>query len=295
MSRREPNHIATSLEATTRGLVVGSLLLALGAQAWLVHGREGSWLLAVDLLALPAAWLAVRRWPAATLALLVAALPLQHAVLYLLTGNGGLDHFLPLSAALTGALLAGAPLAGGWSLPGAWKGPLAVWALVVALTWPIVAARELGFPPALDFSWAAPVNAGGVPRRAAVVWVLHVAATQLLGFLWIDALWRRCPTPRDLRRRVMLPLAAGIGLAVLVAFYQAFVDLDFLSPRDWQATARVPIPSSREIKVSFKSRISFFTCRLITRTGLLSWRNAVWFSLNNTIGLIAIMLKFLAH
>ncbi len=238
MSRPEPSPAVATLEAAGRGVILASLLAALVAQAWLAHGREGSWLLALDLLALPAAFLASHRWPAATLALLIAALPLQHAVLYVFTGNGGLDHFLPLSAALTGALLAAAP-GGRWSLPGAWKGPLAFWALVVALTWPIVAARELGWPAALDLSWAAPVNAGGVPRRAAVVWVLHVAAAQLLGFLWIDALWRRCPTPRDLRRQVMLPLATGFGLAILVAFYQAFVDLDFLSPRDWQATARV--------------------------------------------------------
>jgi len=91
------------------------------------------------------------------------------ALFLVLTGDTTY-HFMPWLAALFGFLLPKS-LRTGWSFPAGWKGPLILWTLSVALSWPIVVARELDFNPALLFYygrlWTS--RSGGTPP-ATVAW-----------------------------------------------------------------------------------------------------------------------------
>jgi hypothetical protein len=73
-------------------------------------------------------------------------------------------HYMPWLAALFGFLIPKS-LGTGWSFPPRWKGPLMLWALCVALSWPVVVARELDFSPGCC-SPGPPVDlARGTPQR----------------------------------------------------------------------------------------------------------------------------------
>ena len=54
------------------------------------------------------------------------------------------SFWLPWLAAIAGAI-APRNLGRTWNVPSAWKPPLIVWALTIAVSWPIVAVRELDF------------------------------------------------------------------------------------------------------------------------------------------------------
>src|SRR6185295_6471429 len=102
-------------------------------------------------------------------------------------------------APLCGAIAATTPLRR-WTLPDALKLPLACWSLTVAVTWPIVIAREA------DFLWSR-VDAN------TVWWTGIVAATTILGVLWLDALFAEFPeadfSAASFERTVALPMASG--------------------------------------------------------------------------------------
>ena len=100
-------------------------------------------------------------------------------------------HFMPWLAALFGFLVPKS-LGTGWSFPPRWKGPLILWTLSVALSWPIVVARELDFNPGLLFYqgrlWTS--RGGGTPPSA-VAWTTNVVCTTLFGLLLLDWLFAR--------------------------------------------------------------------------------------------------------
>src|SRR3954449_9640102 len=66
------------------------------------------------------------------------------ALILVVHGNLLLYYGHVWSAALLGAMLPKS-VRGGWSIPRRWVVPLVLWALTIALTWPIVALRELDF------------------------------------------------------------------------------------------------------------------------------------------------------
>jgi hypothetical protein len=161
----------------------------------------------------------------------IAIAPLAPALLRLATGREGPVLDVVWMAGLSGALLRGG-LRAGWSLPPLWRLLLGGWALVLALASPIVVARELGFEwqtlrdDAAVNSWAM-LTAGRV-----VAWSLYVVQTQLLGLLWFDWLWGRFARDATVPRPVHA-LWIGVTVASVVAVYQGWVDLTFLSTAFW--------------------------------------------------------------
>lgn len=145
-----------------------------------------------------------------------------------------LGYFSPYPWTLWVAALLALALAGGytsgWSLPRAWQLPLAGWALVVAVTWPIVALREMDFDPALLDAHRISVTGQGIPPAVQIAWIASMAAAQLIGFLWLDAMFGRFRSePGAFRRQVMWPLVGGGAVSAAVALYQWSVDMTFLN------------------------------------------------------------------
>lgn len=122
-----------------------------------------------------------------------------------------------------------------WSLPRRWHWPLVAWALVVAVSWPIVFLRELDFyPPILFLDHVANTSIGIFPWDAGGN-IAYFALGHMVGLLWIDALYRWCSqaNPAVFRNQVLFPLAVAAAVASAVAIYQGFVDLRFLNSGFW--------------------------------------------------------------
>ena len=106
--------------------------------------------------------------------------------------------------------------------------------MVVAFAWPIVALREADFSWAVLWNFQVPTAAGGFPPPAVVLLVAHVAASQLLGFLWFDYLWAvHGGAGAMVAGRAVMPFAAAAIVASLLGVYQGYVDLAFLSTSVW--------------------------------------------------------------
>lgn len=122
-----------------------------------------------------------------------------------------------------------------WSVPAPWRWPLVAWALVVAVSWPIVVLRELSFDPGMLSVRGAATNVAGVSPAESAMWSGYVALGHLLGLLWVDALWRWYAGAPRVRfvREVAWPLAGAAAIAAAVGAYQGFVRIDFLSGHVW--------------------------------------------------------------
>jgi hypothetical protein len=129
------------------------------------------------------------------------------------------------SAALLGAI-APRSIRSSWAVPGRWKAPLILWALIIAVTWPVVALREFDFTLGL-FQYELGSSPG---NGAAQVWVCDVAVTLGVGILWFDWLVNAFKDGEArFRRWVLLPLGASWAIATSVAIYQMFGDMFFLN------------------------------------------------------------------
>ncbi len=212
---------------SARWFVAASALCAPIANALLltVNG-EPAWptltLLAAGLLARAAA-------PGSTVPLLVllALAPLWQVGMGLATGSSDPQLLMPWLAALAGWLAWPAP--GGWRVTGLWRIGIVSWALVVALTWPVTAARELDFTLQTIGVPTANGTLGATPERSAAFAALN-AETQLVALLVFDWAWA---APLALRRRAWLALAPGLVAACGVAVWQQLVDPAFLSRDPW--------------------------------------------------------------
>jgi hypothetical protein len=152
-------------------------------------------------------------------------------VLFLAYVNGGLMLAFapPLTgaplwlAAMTGLVAGGVPWRS-WRAPLAWRWPLILWVLGVALSWPIIAAREM------DFSLMTP--------REGLAAVLVGALANLSAGLLFDSMlsWNA----ETIERRVARPLLASALVSGCVVFYQGFVDLTWLSSDAWARLGRAP-------------------------------------------------------
>ncbi len=152
-------------------------------------------------------------------------------VLFFAYINGGLMFAVP--PPLTGAplwlvamsgLVAGGTSWSKWSSPFAWRWPLILWVLGVALSWPIIAARET------DFSL--------LTARGGVAAVIVGALANVSAALWLDATlsW----DAETIERRVARPLLASVIVSACAVFYQGFVDITWLSGPPWIALGRAP-------------------------------------------------------
>ena len=152
-------------------------------------------------------------------------------LLFLAYINGGVMFAVP--PPLTGAplwvvaisgLVAGGTSWTRWSSPLAWRWPLILWLLGIALSWPIVAARET------DFSL--------LTERGGVAAVVVGALVYLSAALWLDATlsW----DAETIERRVARPLLASAIVSACAVFYQGFVDFAWLSAPPWIELRRAP-------------------------------------------------------
>ena len=216
-----------------------------------------------------AASFALGRWrPRAAAAVAVLFAYTAPSLFTAVVGQFRLPYLVVWMAALAGAMLAASP-ARRWALPGRWQWPMAVWALVVAVSWPVVAMREADFTWTVLFrSHVANTGIGVLPVEAAIA-VADAALIQLAGILWFDWLYAtfrggvrlkpdatsdttsavrlKADTTTDttpatgdagLARWIVAPLAASAALACLVGIYQGFVDLSFLSGGNWATLRR---------------------------------------------------------
>lgn len=185
-----------------------------------------------------------RRFPLHAMAAVMLGLYVLRGVYFLLFHHLAFFHSLPVSACLLAIFLT-RPNFRQWHLPQQWQLPLVFWALLIALSWPIVLMREL------DFTFALPagaplltpdtsVNLSAIPPHFAALWIAHAALRQSIGILLLDWLFCTFQTKHrtDFMRWVLLPLAIGFFVNVLVAFYQSFIDSDFLTTDSWIAMSR---------------------------------------------------------
>jgi hypothetical protein len=184
-------------------------------------------------LALVAGWLAAGSSSETIHAAWVFTALLAPAVLRVVAGREGpvLDVFW--MAGLTASLLRTTSWSR-WSLLGGGTRILAGgWALMLALAWPVLMAREIGFDWHLLFDLGA-INSWGLRSAPQVVsWTTFVVWTHLLGLLWLDWLAARFADAPAHRPRALHGLWIGTTLASLVAVYQGVADLTFLNTVFW--------------------------------------------------------------
>src|SRR5262245_15094657 len=154
------------------------------------------------------------------------------------------QFFLIWSGALTG-LVAGDRHALTWSYPPRWRTALVLWALAVALGWPLVAFREVDFQSfaLVERYHVSNTGIGGSPSMV-VAWMADVALLHLLGLLWFDWLFRNASAEHveETRLRFARRLAFGAVAGGALAFYQGAVDLGCRSGGVWPSMGRAAGP-----------------------------------------------------
>ena len=127
-----------------------------------------------------------------------------------------------------------------WRIPPPWRFALIGWALVLAVSWPLVVLRELDFSLALldDYGW---LNPGArMPPPIVALWIVHVGVVQLVGILWFDWLCGAYTSDRRQRfeRQILLPMGGAVLVACLVGWYQGLVDVHWVSGGLWPGLGR---------------------------------------------------------
>ena len=154
------------------------------------------------------------------------------------------SFFVIWSGALAG-LVAGDREALTWSYPSRWRFALVLWALAVALGWPLVAFREVDFQSLalVERYHVSNTGIGGSPTMV-VAWISDVALLHLLGLLWFDWLFRRAWSLSlgEVELWIARPLAIGAVAGAALAVYQGAVDLGFRSGGLWPSMGRAAGP-----------------------------------------------------
>lgn len=220
------------IPVATRTLVNLSTLSAAALLAW--YGGQGY--APLDALALATfltGLVAGRLAPAVTTQAILFVVYLSPAAFLLWSGRNHFSFEIAWMAALLGLMLSGRG-AWTWSLPTPWRWAIAWWALVISVTWPIVAGREY------DFAWwigelpRVSNTSIGIAPAVAATWVVYVVVTHNVGLMWIDWLYERYATDLGrFRREVAWPLATAILISSIVGLYQGLVDIRFLSGHLW--------------------------------------------------------------
>jgi O-Antigen ligase len=222
------------LERATKAAVVSSTLAALLFET----AQAGQYQRGIPALAAACAlagWLAGRRWPERSAGAILAIGSLVPLLWIAITGRFGLWLLSPWAAALIAA--AAPTFTASWQYPRPWRIPLIAWALAVALTWPIVALRELDWTPSV--LWVSPsVYSTLVHSIPTAVWIAEVAQVHLIGLLWVDWLFGRFGGARDagprvFERTIVWPSVAAAIAGAVIATYQGFLQLGFLSRSRW--------------------------------------------------------------
>ena len=224
------------MERVSRLIVIASIALAAVTHAWLVNWQPGLAIAAG--VAFATMLLLARASLPAALVVVLGSTFLAPALLAAAFHTSDYHQTIVWLAAFAGLLIAHADLRR-WSLPSRWTAPLATWAVIVALTWPIVAAREVDFSlvAARTLDTTNPLTQA--PPRVAAAYVVILALSQLIGIFWIDFLWARFANrARDFGTWVVMPLIAGAVAGSLVGIYQRFIDFTWMNLPIWSNMQR---------------------------------------------------------
>lgn len=226
------------MERVSRGLVLASVLLAFAAHVILLASTHW-WLWAVTASVLVASFM-LARW--SFTAGLLPALLLAYtapAVLALLTSVTQHEVIVVWLATVAGPLYAASDWRR-WHVPGWWGIAAVAWALVLALSWPVIALREIDFSVIAAATLNTPNGLAAPPPPLSAASVVLTALGQLIGLLWLDLLWARFGARRlhDAERAIALPLLVSIAIASGVAIAQKTVDLTWLSAEPWPRLGR---------------------------------------------------------
>lgn len=127
-----------------------------------------------------------------------------------------------------------------WHTPRLWTPLLAMWAFIIALTWPIIAGREIDFSLLAAATYDTPNGLLAPPPPLAAAAVTGAAMGQLVGLLWVDLLWQRFGADRlgRMERWILPPLVVSIVAASIGGLYQRYVDPTWLPFWQWQQMGR---------------------------------------------------------
>ncbi len=173
----------------------------------------------------------------AALSMTLPAVYLSPVMFLLMKGHDHYAYNTVWMSALLG-VMSSTDAAGPWNIPARWRWPIATWATVVAVSWPLVAWR------ALDFTWPLVWDhrlavVPGLSGPSVVAWTAYAALVHLVGLLWVDFLYRAFGgADRGFRREVVTPLAFAVVIACAVSLYQAFADAGFVSGHVWPSLRR---------------------------------------------------------
>ena len=216
----------------TRGVVIASTVVAAFAELYLAEATRSIFWIALGGFALLAATGA--RFRTIALRVIMPAMYLSPAAMLALQLHTDFSKDIVWLLPLLGLCLSGGRWQE-WSLPGRWQWPLITWATIVSIAWPIVALREADFA-----LWILPLERVSNTSIGIGPWlvdqsVAYFALGHNVGILFVDALcrWYSAERRDDLSREILVPLALAAAVASLVAFYQGFVDLSFLSSDFW--------------------------------------------------------------
>jgi len=221
------------MAAASKLMLFLSLAAACALNVWLAT-YEWPALPLVTIAVIALTYLLARRWSGAVTFVLATVTWVAPAAFVLWRGRFLLtDLTLWLAAVVTLVLATSRPLR--WHVPARWVWPIAVWALVLGLTWPVVAAREAELSMAVLLGSEMPSSGVGGTPADTIVWITHVVLVTGAGLLWFDWLFDRYPIGREgmFTREVLAGLGAGWALAGLAAIYQVVVDMDFVNMPHW--------------------------------------------------------------
>jgi len=225
---------AASVEVVSKAVVLASLAAAVACEAWLGRPAWNYLPQAVALAAL-AGILGGRFAPWSTSAAVLFFTYTTPVVFALTLHRFQLEFLLVWSAALTGVVVGDAGR-WRWSYPRRWRFALILWAVTVALAWPLTALRELDFSSLalLERYNVANTGIGGGPRLV-IMWGADAAIIHLLGLLWFNWLFTHAArrTDRAFDRWIAWPLATSMVIGCFLGLYQGLFDLGFLSVGVW--------------------------------------------------------------
>ena len=221
-----------------RAIVIVSAVLAAFAETYLATWYSEPYVIWVASASLIGAAAIGHRARAILLPAVLSMLYLLPAILIAAGINENFSFDFYWLMPLTGMVVSG-PGMSRWALPERWQWPLVTWAGIVAISWPIVFLRETDFSLAVLAMNPANSSGGGSPLDVNMH-VSYLAAMNLVGILWIDALcrWYRDDRERFIRQ-VVYPLAVTAAIGSGVAIYQGFVDMTFVNRGFWTYMLRV--------------------------------------------------------
>jgi multisubunit Na+/H+ antiporter MnhB subunit len=219
------------VERASRLIVLVSIALAVAVHAWLVHDQPG--LATAAGVAFATSFTLARVALPVALAVAGATAFVAPALLWIAFGTSNYQQTIVWFAILAAVIVARADY-GRWSVPRHWMPWLATWAVIVAVSWPIVAAREIDFSVAVASMGGATTPLLAAPPRVAAAFVAIFALGQLLAIAWLDFLWAHFAERLDaFRRLVIAPIVSSAVLGSLVGIYQRFIDPTWVNPRIW--------------------------------------------------------------